>query len=117
MSRQCDAVHWKNLHEVQSVRRTILYIALAFVAGAAVDRVSGTFRTVHAEDRLSGVQVFQVAPIGRDTAITLYDSNSHTYYVYPAVNQGSSQINCEFMFKLTRAGGPLERKNCAPAGF
>jgi hypothetical protein len=97
--------------------RTLIYVALALLAGAAADRLATSYRTVHAEDRLSGVQVFQVAPIGRDTAITLYDSTSHIYYVYPAVNQGSSQINCEFMFKLTRVGGPLERRNCAPAGL
>ncbi|MBE7181708.1 MAG: hypothetical protein INR71_10980 [Terriglobus roseus] len=103
--------------EVEPMRKTALYVALAFLAGALAARFTGSFCTVHAADGLAGVQVFQVAPIGRDTAMTLYDSNTHVFYVYPAVNQGSSQINCEFMFKLNRLGGPLERRNCAPGGF
>ncbi|GAA3761665.1 hypothetical protein [Terriglobus aquaticus] len=97
--------------------KTIVSLALACVIGAGVDRALVSFGTVHAAEAAAGLQAFQVAPIGRDSAITVYDSNSRTYYVYPAINQGSSQINCEFMFRLSRAGGPMERRNCSPAGW
>ena len=56
---------------------------------------------------------FQLSPINRDTALTIYNPANHTLYVYPAVQTGSSNINCEFSLHVAKPGAPIQRENCA----
>jgi hypothetical protein len=71
---------------------------------------SSQYHTV-ADDSLA----FQLSGIGPNTALTIYNPNEHTLYVYPEVTQGNTHVNCSFTLHMSRPGAPLDRQNCAPA--
>jgi hypothetical protein len=59
-----------------------------------------------------GNLAFQVSGMGPDTALTVYNTNNRTLYVYPRIQQGNSHISCGYSFAMTSPGAPMERQNC-----
>ena len=51
----------------------------------------------------------------REQSLTVYNTESHTLYVYPRVTEGNSHISCEYSFRVSVPGAPMERQNC-PVG-
>lgn len=59
-----------------------------------------------------GNLAFQISGIGQEAALTVYNTDNHTLYVYPRVTQGNSHINCAFSLTVKNPGAPVERQNC-----
>ena len=82
----------------------------AFRAGLPV--VQAQSRGSQSHDDPSGALGFQLSGVGPTSTLTLYSPSDHTLYVYPAVTQGDSHVNCSFMLHVARPGAPIERQNC-----
>lgn len=102
--------------------RSVLIAALAVAAGWFLRGASSHPVVAHAaEDHRAGstesALAFELSGIARETSLTVYSPETHTLYVYPAVSQGNSTVNCEFMLRLGRVGGPVQRTNCQPGSL
>ena len=77
-------------------------------------RSSGT--PVHASSS-EGTLAFQFLGAGPQQSLAIYSPDNKTLYVYPQIGQGSSHINCEYSFTISRPGAPLDRQNCSVGGL
>jgi len=57
---------------------------------------------------------FQLGGTGLDGSLSIYNSENHTLYVYPA-KSGGSEIQCAYSLHVEKPGGPIERTSC-PVG-
>ena len=102
---------------IGSAPRFLLVAAFALAGGWLLRGVSKPAVLAHAAENRTGSPgslTFELSGVARDTSLTVYSADTHTLYIYPAVSQGDSVVNCEFMLQLGRVGGPVQRKNCAP---
>ena len=89
--------------------------ALLLFAGAVGWWAHGTGTPVHAAGGVgfSNAEFQLGGGPGLEGALTLYNADSKTLFVYPAAAAGNSHLNCAYSIHFERPGGPLERQNCA----
>ena len=75
----------------------------------------GSARSVRASSEESGgmgVQ-FQLAGVNETSSLLVYQPETKTVYVYQGATQGNSNLQCSFMFRMTRPGEVIRRVPCA----
>jgi hypothetical protein len=95
---------------MRSIFRTIFLLTAAAAVGwwAHDARVP-----VHAESSSDSPIAFQFGGTELRGSLTVYSPRDHALYVYPAA-ANDSHINCAFMLRIGKPGGPIERQNCSP---
>ena len=67
-------------------------------------------RTVHGAS--DDVQ-FALHGVNENSSLLIYQPTNKTVYVYRGAMTGSSELQCNIQFELTRPGGVIHRRNCA----
>ena len=99
-----------------SVVRDLALVCLAVAVGWWW-RSAGTPVLAQRSGGSASSLAFQMTGTGPDALLTLYNSDSHTLYMYPRIGAGSSTVNCAYSFKVTSPGAPLQRENCPVGGL
>jgi hypothetical protein len=99
-----------------SVVRDLALLCVAVAVGVWL-RDGGTTVMAQRSVGSSSALAFQMTGTGPDALLTLYNSDSHTLYIYPRIGAGSSTVNCAYSFKVTSPGAPLQRENCPVGGL
>lgn len=104
---------------IRSLLRDLALVCFALAVGwwcrGAGDPVHAQYSSNTHDTTSEPTLSFQLSPINRDTALSIYNPSNHTLYVYPAVQTGNSYVNCEFSFRIGKPGEPIQRQNC-PVG-
>jgi hypothetical protein len=83
---------------------------LALVGVFALGYWLANGRVVHA----SGDDVqFELQGVNENSSLLVYQPSTKTVYVYRGAMVGNSQLQCNFMFQMTKPGGVVHRENCA----
>ena len=91
-------------------RDTMLVAAAAAIGWWAHSGVA-----VQASGAPVGELSFQFVKSDLNNALTMYDSGAHVLYVYQGASAtGSATVNCSYMFRVAKAGAPIQRENCKP---
>ena len=88
---------------------------LALFGALALGFWLGSGRSVSASSYESGgmgVQ-FQLAGVNETSALLVYQPDTKTVYVYQGATLGNSNLQCSYMFRLTRPGEVIHRVPCA----
>lgn len=87
--------------------RDITLLAAAAAIGWWVRGANTPVQAQHA----GGSFAYQFSGIGHDTVLSVYNTDNHTLYVYPA-GIGNAHINCQYSLRIEKPGAPIERQNC-----
>ena len=85
--------------------------ALLAVAGAVGWWAHGGGARVQAAS--DATVVYQFESLKPESALTLYNPDERTLYVYQGATAGSSHLNCSYRYRIPRAGAPIDRENCS----
>jgi hypothetical protein len=55
---------------------------------------------------------FQLQGLNADAALTLYYPSQSSIYVYQGALAGNSEMQCNYIYKLGKPGGVVQRRNC-----
>lgn len=78
----------------------------------------GNGRTVKASSYDSNGDVeFQLTGVNETSSLLVYQPRNKTIYVYRGATLGNSELQCSFMFQLSRPGDVIRRVPCAVANL
>ena len=111
-------VYLENLHfqeRIMSKVWTWTRNGFAFIGAMALAFWIGTGRMASAssyETGGAGVQ-FQLAGVNESSSLLVYQPETKTVYVYQGATVGNSNLQCSYMFRMTRPGEVIHRVPCA----
>ncbi len=88
---------------------------LAFAGVLAFGFWLGSSRVASASSYESGgmgVQ-FQLAAVNETSSLLVYQPETKTVYVYQGATTGNANVQCSYMFRMTRPGEVIHRVPCA----
>lgn len=89
--------------------RVWLLRAFFIIAAFGAGNWFANARAVHASS--DDVQ-FELQGVSENSSLLVYQPSTRTVYVYRGAMTGSSTLQCNFQFQLTRPGGVIRRENC-----
>ena len=87
---------------------------LAFAGVLAFGFWLGSSRVASASSYESGgmgVQ-FQLAAVNETSSLLVYQPETKTVYVYQGATTGNANVQCSYMFRMTRPGEVIHRLSC-----